>query len=299
MLDNISKQINTELQEEQARKDFYDLVHEDFEFDNFIDNKFLNLNENGVNNKMLKNEMPFLFIEDTVVDDELVTNLQNEVDYEDDFERKPIADSDETTDLQEPKDYDDDFATKYASDVEVDTDLDKEVDYKDTQTTPVNIDEFSNEAAELLFEMGDLLGALELLEGADCDMTVPNEVKCPDEGDTIPQAPEAKVADTEYPNKPEGVVMEADDEAAVADDAEGGDDETALDEDFFSLFESSDEDCDDEDDDKDSDSDEDEDDEDKKDEDEDSDSDEDEDEDKDDEDDGKKSESFSILDLFG
>jgi len=302
MLDNISKQINTELQKEQDHKDFYELIHEDVEFDNFIDDKFLNLNENGVSNKMLKNEMPFLFIEDTVVDDELVTNLQNEVEYEDNYEKKPITDNDTTTKLQDPADYKDEFTAKYASDVEVNTKLDKEVEYNDTQKTPVNIDEFSNEAAELLFEMGDLLGALELLEEAECDMTVPNQVKCPDEGETIPQADEAKVGDTEDPDMPEGVVMEAEETQAADDgaedvesdtDVEAADDEASLDEDFFALFESSDEDCEDEDND-----DEDEDEEEK-----DSDSEgKEEDEDKDDEDedeeDGKKSESFSILDLF-
>jgi hypothetical protein len=251
MLTTISKQINTELQKEQDSRDFYDLIHEDTEFNNFIDSKLLNLNENGVNNKMLKNEMPFLFIEDTVVDDELVTDLQKEVDYEDNCTRKPIEDLDSTTDLQEPVDAKDDFKVNHASDVEVDTKLDKEVDYEDTQTTPVDIEEFSNEAADLLFEMGDILGAYSLLDESEdvenVDMTVPNEVKCPDEGETIPQADEADVGETKYPNMPEGVVMETeetdvDTETDADADAEVVDEDVALDEEFFALFESSDED---------------------------------------------------------
>lgn len=284
MLDNISKQINADLQKEKDRKAFYDLIHEDVEFNDFIDNKILRLNENGVNDKMLKNEMPFLFIEDTVVDDELITNLQNEIDYEDNYEKKPITDSDETTDLQEPKDYDDDFSFQYASDADADTKLNKEVDYSDNQKTPVNIDEFSNEAAELLFEMGDILGAFEILEEAEADMTVPNVVCCPDEADTIEQAEEADVEDNEDPvlSDLDGVVME-EEEMDMED----------LEESFFSLFESSDEDCDDEDDDcEEDDDDEDEEEEDKDDEKEDKEDDEEEEKDE------KLEESFSILDLF-
>lgn len=305
MLDTISKQINTDLQKEKDRQDFYDLIHEDVEFNNFIDNKFLNLNENGVSSQMLKNEMPFLFIEDTLVDDDLITNLQNEVEYEDKCQKKPISDMDVTTKLQEPENYDDNFDAKFASDADPDTNLTKEVEYSDNQKTPVNIDEFSNEAADLLFEMGDILGALDLME--DADMTVPNEVDCPDEGEPIPQADEAKVGDTENPDMPEGVVMEAEEEIEEGgDEAEEGGDEaevsedSSLEEDFFALFESSDEDdddceeCDEEDEDDDeSEEDDDKDDEEDK---------EEEDDDKDDEDeseeDDKKSESFSILDLF-
>jgi len=244
MLNNLSKQINTELQNEQDSKDFYELIHEDVEFENFIDNKLLNLSENGVNNEMLKNEMPFLFIEDTVVDDELVTNLQNEVDYEDDFEKKPISDNDNTTDFQEPKDFTDDFSAQYASDAEADTKLNKEVDYADNQKTPVNIDEFSNEAVDFLFEMGDILGAMELME-SECDGTL-LKVSCPDEGETIEQAEEADVKDTERPVG--GLVepvAEADEE--MTDDS---DDMESLDEEFAALFESSNEDEEDEDEDE-------------------------------------------------
>ena len=290
MLNNISKKINAELQKEQDQKDFLMLINEDTEHENFIDNRILNISENGVNNEMLKNEMPFLFIEDTVVDDDLITNLQNEVDYEDNFEKKPITDNDETTDLQEPKDYDDDFSAQYASDAEADTKLTKEVDYADNQKTPVNIDEFSNEAADFLFEMGDILGVMDLLE--DCDGTVPNEVKCPDEGDVIPQADEANVCDTEDPDMPEGVVMEdwfmEADEEAPAEGEDDAEDAESLEEEFNALFESADDD-----------------------EDEDDDSDEDDEDESDDEDEecedckkgecekhGKKSESVGILDLF-
>jgi len=295
MLNNLSKKINNELQEEQDRQDFYMLIHEDTEYENFIDNRLLNLSENGVNDQMLKNEMPFLFIEDTVVDDDLITTLEKEVDYEDNFDKKPISDNDETTDLQEPKDFSDDFSAKYASDADADTKLTKEEDYADNQKTPVNIDEFSNEAAvDFLFEMGDILGALELMEAEECDGTN-LEVDCPDEGDVIPQADEADVDDTE---SPEGGLVEP-----VSESDEFEEDEDSLDEDFSSLeeefnalFESSEE--DDEDDEDDSEE-EDEDEEDDSDEDDSDDEDSDDDEEcEDDEDDEKKSESVSILDWF-
>ena len=288
MLNNLSKQINTELQNEQDSKDFYELIHEDVEFENFIDNKLLNLSENGVNNEMLKNEMPFLFIEDTVVDDELVTNLQNEVDYEDDFEKKPISDNDNTTDFQEPKDFTDDFSAQYASDAEADTKLNKEVDYADNQKTPVNIDEFSNEAAEFLFEMGDILGAMELLEAQECDGTN-LEVDCPDEGDVIPQADEAKVCDTEAPKGGLVEPVSEEEEMEVDEDEELDEDFASLEEEFNALFESADEDDDDEDEDESEE-------EDKEDKDEDDDSDEEEES----EEDEKKElkESYNILDWF-
>lgn len=281
MLNNISKKINLELQKEQDRQDFYMLIHEDTQYENFIDDRILNLNENGVNDKMLKNEMPFLFIEDTVVDDELVTNLQNEIEYEDNFEKKPISDNDETTELQEPKDFDDNFSAQYASDADADTDLTKEVDYNDNQKTPVNIDEFSNEAADLLFEMGDILGAMSLIESEECDGTNLT-VDCPDEGDVIPQADEADVEDTE---EPEGYMVEEDEE--MSDDAGGDDiaeeDFSSLEEEFNALFEDSDEDDSDDDDDED-----------------DSDEDDEKDDDKEecDDEDCEKSESVSILDWF-
>jgi len=248
MLNNISKQINADLQREQDRQDFLMLIHEDTDHENFIDNKILNLSENGVNDKMLKNEMPFLFIEDTVVDDDLITNLQNEVDYEDNFEKKPISDTDETTKLQEPEDYDDNFSTQYASDADPDTKLTKEVDYVDNQKTPVNIDEFSNESvADLLFEMGDVLGAMELMEAAECDGTL-LKVDCPDEGETIPQADEADVKDTE---SPKGGLVEPtfseEGDAEMSDDDAAAEDFSSLEEEFNALFESADEDEDDED----------------------------------------------------
>jgi len=290
MLNDISKKINADLQKEQDQKDFYMLIHEDTDFENFIDNKILNLSENGVNDKMLKNEMPFLFIEDTVVDDDLITNLQNEVEYEDNFEKKPVADSDETTQLQEPEEIKDDFSAQYASDADADTKLTKEVDYADNQKTPVNIDEFSNEAAEFLFEMGDILGAMELLEAQECDGTN-LEVDCPDEGDVIPQAAEANVCDTE---SPEGGLVEPTSESADEEEMETeelDEDFSSLDEEFNALFESSDEE-----DDEDEDSDDEEDEEDESEEDDDK-----EDEDSDDEEDEKEEElkeSFSILDWF-
>lgn len=250
MLEELSKQINTELQEEQDRKDFYELIHEDFEFDTFLDNNILNLSENGVNNEMLKNEMPFLFIEDTAIDNDVITTLQDEVEYEDNYDKKPIFDLNDTTRLQEPEDFDDDFSIEYASDADSDTRLTREEDYSDNQKTPVNIDEFSNEAADILFEMGDILGALSLLE----------------DEDMIDQADEADVDDTEYPDMPEGVVMEEEDFEP--------EDETL--ESFYSLFEDADSD-DDEDDSDDEDDDE-------EDEDDDEDSDDEEDEECDDDD---------------
>jgi len=250
MLNNISNKINSDLKREQDQKDFYALIHEDTAYENFIDTRILNLNENGVNDKMLKNEMPFLFVEDTVVDDELITNLQNEVDYEDNFNRSNASDSDETTRLQEPEDFEDNFSTQYASDADADTKLNKEVDYSDNQKSPVNIDEFSNEAANYLFEMGDILGAIEVLgEAQECDGT--NLVAhCPDEGDVIPQADEADVCDTE---DPEGGLVEPVSES----DEEAGEDvgeDDAVEEDFtmfegFSLIESSDDEEDEDDDD--------------------------------------------------
>lgn len=297
MLNNISKQINAELKKEQDQKDFYMLIHEDTEYENFIDNRILNLSENGVNEEMLKNEMPFLFIEDTVVDDDLITNLQNEVDYEDNYEKKPISDSDETTKLQEPEDFKDDFSTQYASDADADTKLNKEVDYADNQKTPVNIDEFSNEAVDLLFEMGDILGALELMEAAECDGTL-LKVSCPDEGETIPQADEADVKDTESPKgglvepTSKKLVSEAD-----AEEVEEADDDDTLEEEFNALFESSDEDEDEDEDEEDESSDEDESD-DESEEDEDCDDEEECDEDKDEKKDENLKESFSILDWF-
>jgi hypothetical protein len=235
MLNNISKKINRELQEEQNRIDFKLLINEDT-FDS-IDDKLLHLNENGVNENMLKKEMPFLFVEDTVVDDTLVTNLQNELDYEDNFNREVISDSDELTDLQEPVDYDDNFAVKYANDVDVDTDLFKEVNYNDNKDTPVNIDEYSNESVDLLVDMGDL----ELMEDCCCDCTTPNEVDCPDEGEEIEQAEEADV--DEETEEPEGSVVE--DFLGLVEE-----DEEAIEESFFGLTEedeSDDEDSDEED----------------------------------------------------
>jgi len=321
MLDNVFNEINKDLEKEQSRQDFYDLLHEDIEFNSFIDENLLKLSENGVNNAMLKNEMPFLFIEDTTVDEDLITNLQHEVDYEDSFNRKPIYDLDTTTRFQEPVDYDDNFSASYTSDVEADTYLNREIDYSDNQRTPVNIDEFSNEDTDFFLEMEDMESFME----AECDMTVPNKVNCPDCGDTIDQADEADVYNTEYPNRPEGVVMEEDEEflenMGIFDEAEGMDTPDMEDdmgendissEDFFEedfLFEAADDDDEDEDDEEEDDEDDEEEDDEDDEEEEDDEDDDDEDEDDEEEDDddedcdskkskGKKSESYSIFDFY-
>jgi len=142
--------------------------------------------------------------------------------------------------------------------------------------------------------MGDILGALELLEAQACDGTN-LQVHCPDEGDVIPQADEADVCDTERPagGLVEPVSEEGDAEMAGAEGAdEGGDDAESLEEEFNALFESADEDEDEDEDEEDEDSEED-----SEDEEDEEDSEDDEDEEECDEDDCKK-ESVSILDWF-
>lgn len=155
MLTEVTSRINKRIAAEEDIQSFTELISESelFNIDTLLDANFKNLNENGDDLVMFRDDFNF-FEEDTQVDAELQTYLQTEEDANDNghWNEKPdIFDSD-LTHLQEPTDYSDNYSFNYSSDSLPNNMLDKEQNYSDTQTTPVSVDEFSNESFDFLDE---------------------------------------------------------------------------------------------------------------------------------------------------
>jgi hypothetical protein len=218
MLKNVSRRINDRIAREDSLNDFKNIFNESYE-DKNIDNFLDKLNEG--NDIKMYNEFDYLF-ENTTSDAELNTFLQDETFAKDNGVFNPTSDftDDDLTSLQEPKDYSDNFSAHPDTDLNPRNSLTNEVMYSDTQKTPVNIDEFSNEAADIFMEMGDIDTALDEEEASDADT----------DAGTLDEEEDESDLDEDFSS-----FFEDEDTSAELDEC--GDSDTSLDEDLASLFE--------------------------------------------------------------
>ena len=157
MLEAANKIIDERILKEEQANEFKDLFLQEDVFLEFLSNDLRkNNSRNGVNTEM--NKHPFFLDEDTQVDleNDGITNLQNDSAYDDSFEMDYDTDltDDDLTDLQRDVAYDDDYETTYDSDFAPNSNLDKDGAYNDTRTTPVSVDDFSAESYNMFDEEG-------------------------------------------------------------------------------------------------------------------------------------------------
>jgi hypothetical protein len=227
MLNEVTARINARIEREEAIDDFRAFCSEDVSYlDSVLRLESENFYRNG--DETMYDES-FLLDEDTQNDAELTTFLQSPTDAHDtkQWNQNPdISDSD-LTHLQCPTDYSDNYSHAYQSDTEPQSILSKEVNYSDHQTTPVSVDEFSNESFSGMYTE-DYLDEDFLMEEDEEDGSDSEAASFLEDCDTL--IAECGGTPSDDDNQSEDVFMEEDEE-------DGSDSEDAgLDEDFSDMY---------------------------------------------------------------